>query len=49
MCLCGWNPTHGVIIDPTRREEFSASKGKGAQLNGERIRVSDQKILQMLY
>ena len=38
-------PTHGVIIDPTRREEFSASKGKGAQLNGERIRVSDQKSL----
>ena len=38
-------PTHGVIIDPTRREEFSASKGKGAQLNGERIRVSDQKNL----
>ena len=37
--------THGVIIDPTRREEFSASKGKGAQLNGERIRVSDQKNL----
>ena len=38
-------PTHGVIIDPTRREEFSASKGKGAPLNGERIRVSDQKNL----
>jgi myo-inositol-1(or 4)-monophosphatase len=38
-------PSHGVIIDPTRREEFSASKGKGAQLNGERIRVSDQKSL----
>ena len=38
-------PTHGVIIEPTRREEFSASKGKGAQLNGERIRVSDQKSL----
>tara|TARA_B100001027_G_scaffold167358_1_gene119138 strand:- start:227 stop:1051 length:825 start_codon:yes stop_codon:yes gene_type:complete len=38
-------PTHGVIIDPSRREEFSASKGKGAQLNGERIRVSAQKSL----
>ena len=37
--------THGVIIDPSRREEFSASKGKGAQLNGERIRVSAQKSL----
>ena len=38
-------PTHGVIIDPSRREEFSASKGKGAPLNGERIRVSAQKSL----
>ena len=38
-------PTHGVIIDPSRREEFFASKGKGAQLNGERIRVSAQKSL----
>ncbi len=48
ISLCasvGGVPTHGVIIDPTRREEFSASKGKGAQLNGERIRVSDQKNL----
>ena len=24
---------HAVIIDPARREEFTASKGKGAQLN----------------
>ena len=31
---------HAVIIDPARREEFTASKGKGAQLNGERIRAS---------
>ena len=29
-----------MIIDPARREEFTASKGKGAQLNGERIRAS---------
>jgi fructose-1,6-bisphosphatase/inositol monophosphatase family enzyme len=29
-----------VIVDPVRREEFTASRGKGAQLNGHRIRVS---------
>ena len=46
LCASGNGvPRHGVIIDPIRREEFSASKGKGAQLNGERIRVSDQKSL----
>jgi len=30
---------HGVILDPIRREEFVASRGYGAQLNGKRIRV----------
>lgn len=31
---------HGVILDPVRNEEFVASRGKGAQLNGKRIRVT---------
>lgn len=31
---------HAVIVDPVRREEFTASRGRGAQLNGRRIRVS---------
>jgi myo-inositol-1(or 4)-monophosphatase len=31
---------HAVIVDPVRREEFTASRGRGAQLNGHRIRVS---------
>lgn len=31
---------HGVIVDPIRNEEFVASRGHGAQLNGKRIRVS---------
>ena len=30
----------GVVIDPVRNEEFVASRGQGAQLNGKRIRVS---------
>jgi myo-inositol-1(or 4)-monophosphatase len=35
----------GVVYDPTRDELFSAERGGGAYLNGERIRVSDAKRL----
>ena len=31
---------HGVILEPFKREEFTASRGNGASLNGRRIRVS---------
>ncbi len=31
---------HGVIYDPAKGEEFTASRGHGAFLNGKRIRVS---------
>ena len=31
---------HGVILDPVRNEEWVASRGAGAHLNGKRIRVS---------
>ncbi|MGI9292872.1 MAG: inositol monophosphatase family protein [Pseudomonadales bacterium] len=31
---------HAVVYDPVRQEEFTASRGRGAQLNGRRIRVS---------
>ena len=44
-CVVGDQTQHAVIIDPTRREEFSASRGKGAELNGERIRVSKRSSL----
>ena len=44
-CVVNGQTQHAVIIDPTRREEFSASKGKGAELNGERIRVSNRNGL----
>ncbi|RDI46898.1 inositol monophosphatase family protein [Aquicella lusitana] len=36
---------HGVIYDPIRQELFTATRGKGAQLNERRIRVSTRKRL----
>lgn len=32
---------HAVVLDPIKREEFTASRGRGAMLNGRRIRVSN--------
>jgi len=37
---------HGVIYDPVRDELFTASRGRGASLNGKRLRVVDQKVLE---
>jgi len=37
--------SHGVIYDITRDDEYFASKGKGAYLNQERLRVSKIKSL----
>lgn len=37
---------HGVIYDPTRQELFTATRGKGAQLNDRRIRVAQRKHLE---
>ena len=34
-----------MVVDPVRREEFTASRGRGAQLNGRRIRVSKRASL----
>ncbi|MEH6469895.1 MAG: inositol monophosphatase family protein [Halopseudomonas sp.] len=36
---------HAVIINPITGEEFTASRGRGAQVNGKRIRVSDLKTI----
>lgn len=33
---------HGLIYDPVRDETFSATRGSGARLNHQRIRVTDQ-------
>lgn len=35
----------GVVYDPTREELFTAEKGKGARLNGRKIRVSSESNL----
>lgn len=37
---------HGLIYDPLREEMFTASRGKGAQLNSRRIRVSKRPSLE---
>ncbi|MFZ2288088.1 MAG: inositol-phosphate phosphatase [Halopseudomonas yangmingensis] len=37
---------HAVILDPIRQEEFTASRGRGAALNGKRLRVSKRKSLE---
>ena len=42
----GHNLEQAVIFDPVRNEEFVASRGSGAQLNGKRIRVSPRSGLE---
>lgn len=37
---------HAVVLDPVRQEEFTASRGRGAALNGRRLRVSGRKSLE---
>jgi myo-inositol-1(or 4)-monophosphatase len=44
-CLYKGKLEHAVVVDPVRREEFTASRGRGAQLNG-RIRVSQLNSLE---
>lgn len=36
---------HAVVYNPVTREEFTASRGRGAQLNGRRLRVSGRTQL----
>ena len=37
---------HCVVLNPMFGEEFTASRGKGAQLNGKRLRVSNRTSLE---
>lgn len=36
---------HAVVLDPIKREEFTASRGRGAHLNERRIRVTNRPNL----
>lgn len=45
-CMHKGQLLHGVVLDPVKREEFTASKGKGATLNGRRLRVSNRRSLE---
>lgn len=42
-CLYKGQIEHAVVIDPIKREEFTASRGRGAMLNDRRIRVSPRR------
>ena len=45
-CLKQGRIEHAIIIDPVRNEEFIATRGSGAQLNGRRIRVSSRTSIE---
>jgi myo-inositol-1(or 4)-monophosphatase len=45
-CVYRGKLEHAVVLDPVRREEFTASRGRGAQVNGRRIRVSKNNSLE---
>ncbi len=45
-CQINGRMEHGLIFDPLMDEEFSASRGDGARLNGRRLRVTERKTLQ---
>ncbi len=45
-CVYRGKLEHAVVVDPVRHEEFTASRGRGARLNGRRIRVSSLNSLE---
>lgn len=44
-CLKKGKLEHAIILDPVRNEEFTATSGSGAQLNGHRLRVSTRTAI----
>lgn len=44
-CLHKGRIEHAVVLDAIRQEEFAASRGQGATLNGRRLRASELKSL----
>ncbi len=45
-CIKHGKIEHAIILDPIRNEEFTASRGSGARLNGQRIRVSNRRAFE---
>ncbi|MEH6650752.1 MAG: inositol monophosphatase family protein [Motiliproteus sp.] len=45
VCKVQGKIEHAVVLNPNTGEEFTASRGRGAQVNGKRTRVSDLKTL----
>jgi myo-inositol-1(or 4)-monophosphatase len=45
-CLYKNRLEHGVIYDPVRQELFTATRGRGAQVDGRKMRVSPAKQVQ---
>lgn len=45
-CLQRGKLQHAVIVDPIKSEEFTASKGSGAALNGVRLRIGTRAKLE---
>ena len=41
-CVKNGQLEHAIIVDPVKNEEFTASRGSGAQLNGHRIRTTNR-------
>ena len=49
ICIAGFQNKkleHAIILNAAINEEFTASRGRGAQLNGRRLRVSDATSLE---
>ncbi len=44
-CIVNGKLEHGLIYDPVKNEEFSASRGNGAQLNNRKIRATNTSKL----
>jgi len=45
-CLKDDKVEHAIIVDPIKNEEFTASRGSGAQFNGHRMRTGDRRSIE---
>ena len=45
-CIKQGKIEHAIIVDPIKNEEFTASRGSGARLNGQRIRVTKRQAFE---